>query len=91
MKKKAQTKIDVSKMSFDMLKTDSGLTRISINNYKEKLSLDIRHYYFNKEKEEFAPSPKGTGIPLDKMRVFRAKISKLIAMCEEAGLIEEKE
>ena len=63
---------------FSINKTKSGLTRIAINEYRGELRLDMRHYYFDADKGDYLPTPKGTSIPLSEANAFVTKLGKML-------------
>lgn len=75
--------------SFEIPIGTSGMVVASINDYKGKLSLDVRYYYLDKNSNEFKPSPKGTGVPLDQAKKFAIRLKKLVQKAEEMGLLPE--
>lgn len=79
-------KADVGRFYFDFNKTKSGLTRVSINEFKGKLSLDIRHYYYSAEDGEYKPTPKGTGVPLHLAKALTAKVQRMLSAAAKAGV-----
>lgn len=81
-------KQQTEELSFDVDVTDSGLTRVSLNEYKGKQRIDIRHYYFNKEKGEYLPTPKGTSFGVDNAKKFVVRMRKLVSKLIEEGIIE---
>lgn len=80
------SKADIGRFHFDFNKTKSGLTRVSINEFKGKLSLDIRHYYYSAEDGEFKPTPKGTSVPLHLAKALAAKVQRMLNAAAEAGV-----
>ncbi len=79
-------KSDIGRYHFDFNKTKSGLTRVSINEYKGKLTLDIRHYYYSADDGEYKPTPKGTGVPLHLAKSLATKVDRMLAAAAEAGV-----
>jgi hypothetical protein len=77
---------DIEKFHFSVNKTKSGLTRVSINEYKGKLSLDIRHYYYSNEDSDYRPTPKGTSIPLHCGKGFAIKVRKMLEAAAAEGV-----
>ena len=78
VKQKPADTESTNRYHFSVNKTKSGLTRISINEYRGELRLDIRHYYFDANKGEYLPTPKGTSIPLSEANAFVSKLGKML-------------
>ena len=66
---------------FIINKTPTGLTRVSVSEYKGKMSLDFRHNYCDGE-GKFKPTPKGCSIPLTLAKKLHARLGKLIDEAE---------
>ncbi len=63
----------------DMMKTESGRLRISRSEFKGVDRIDIRHFYLDKDSDEFKPTKKGVSIPVEKIP---ALIKRLKAIAE---------
>lgn len=72
--------------SFIINKTDHGMVKVQVNEYKGKMYLDVRSFYLDKTSREFKPTPKGCSIPLEKAKSFYIRTKKLVAAAEEMGL-----
>jgi len=70
---------------FIINKTENGLIKVSISEFKGKFSLDIRHYYLDKGDGEFKPSPRGCGIPVSMSKKFVIRLKKLVLEAEAQG------
>lgn len=76
--------------SFIINKTDSGMVKVQVNEYKGKMLVDIRYYYKDKASGEYKPTPKGTSIPIEKAKSFKIRMSKLVTAIEDQGLVGDE-
>jgi hypothetical protein len=73
---------------FIINQTDTGRVHVQVNEYKGKLSVDIRHYYKDKATGEFKPTPKGCSVPIEKLKSLKIRMAKLYVEADEQGLTE---
>ena len=57
-------------------KSEAERVRIAVNEFKEKLFLDIRQYY-QAEDGDWRPTKKGVSLPADKLDELKTALEKL--------------
>lgn len=71
-------------------KTSSTKTRVAINEFDDRSSVDIRQWYKRKGMDDFAPG-KGISIPVEALPTMVKAMKKALRVAREQGLLEEEE
>lgn len=68
-------------------KTKGTQTRIVINEFEEKTSIDIRQWYKKATMEKFAPTAKGISVPVEELPSLYKAIKKAMKVAKEEDLL----
>lgn len=72
-------------LSFVLNKTEHGLIRVQISEFKGKMFLDIRNFYKDRTDGTFKPTQKGVAVPLEFSAKFASRLPKILANAAAAG------
>lgn len=71
-------------------KTKGTQTRMVINEFEDRSSVDLRQWYKRADMDKFAPTSKGISIPVDELPRFVKAAKKALRIAREEGLLDDE-
>lgn len=72
-----------------LTKTKGTQTRMVINEFEDRTSVDLRQWYKKADMEKFAPTSKGISIPVEHLPALVKAAKKALKVAREEGLLDE--